>query len=79
MNPEPERGADHPHGVRTLFRSGDIGDVGLRDGNISAGDSREDARDEKQRERFRQPHQGKADRSANDADQQDRTTAEPVG
>ena len=44
---QTERGADHSHGVRTFFWSGDVRDVGLGNGNVSAGDPRQNSRDEK--------------------------------
>jgi hypothetical protein len=76
---QTKSGADHSHGVRPLFRSGDIRDVGLRDGNVSPRDARQNSRDEKQHERLRHSHQRKTDSGAGDAYEQNRTAAESIG
>jgi hypothetical protein len=77
--PETERGANHTHGARALFRSGDVGDIGLGNGDVPAGDAGKNSCHEKQRQRGRHSHKGEADRRARDAHEQDGTAAEAVG
>ena len=43
---QAEGGADDPHAAGALRRRGDIRHVGLRGGDVAAGESRHDARDE---------------------------------
>ena len=77
--PETESGADHAHGARALLGSGDIRDIGLRDGNVAAGDAGQNSRDEKERQRGGHAHQDETDRRARDAHHQDGAAAEAVG
>ena len=51
--PQPERGPDQPHAVRPALRWCEIGDHGLRRGDVGAGDPRRDPRGEKHGQRVR--------------------------
>ena len=77
--PETEGSADHAHGARALFGSGDIRDIGLRNGDVAARDPGQNSRDEKERKRCRHSHEDETDRRARDAYDQDGAAAEAVG
>jgi len=62
-----------------LLRSGDVSDVGLGNGDVPAGDSGQNSRDEEERERRRHSHKGEPNGRACDAHDQDRAATEPVG
>ena len=74
-----ERSANQAHRARALFGSGNVGNVGLRNRDVSASYARKNSGDEKERQSGRHSHQGEAGRRACDAHHQDGTTTEPVG
>ena len=77
--PEPEGGADHAHGARPFFGRGHIGDVGLGNGDVPAGDPGQNPPGEKQRERLREAHERETGRGADDAHEQNRPPSEAIG
>ena len=74
-----ERGADQAHRAGALFGSRNVGNIGLRNGNVSASNASKNSGDEKERQSGRHSHEGEAGRRACDAHHQDGTATEPVG
>src|SRR5829696_4713401 len=72
---QTEGGADHSHSFGAVFFGGDVGDVGLRGGDVSAGDAVENAADEKHQNTFRESEYEKADAGADDREQQHRSSS----
>ena len=63
---ETKGGADQSHSFGAILFGGDVGDVGLSGGNVSAGDAVENAADEKHEDGFRESEYEKADAGADD-------------
>ncbi len=74
-----ERSANQAHRAGALFGGCNVGNISLRNGNISAGDASKNSRDKKKRKRGRHSHQSETGRRARDAYYQDRTATEPIG
>src|SRR5215216_2988198 len=72
---ETKRGADQPHSFGAVLFGGDVGDVGLRGGDVSAGDAVEDATDKKHKDAFGESEYEKADAGADDREQEHRSPA----
>ena len=75
---QPERDADDPHAARAVLGRGDVGDVGLRHGDVRGRDAAEHAGGDQQRQRRRRAQQRHADRRGGDAPQQHRAPPDPI-
>ncbi len=67
---QPKRGADQSHAFGAIFFSRDVGDVGLRRGDVSARDAVENSSDKEHEDRRRKAEHEKADAGADDRKQQ---------
>ena len=76
---QPERRAHQAHAAGAVLRRGDVGDVGLRGGNVRAGNAADDARDEQQHQRAGERERHVREAGAEQADQDDRLAADLVG
>ena len=76
---ESEGGADQPHRLATLGMVGHIGDVGLCNVDVAAGQPVDDTAQEQQRERVRERKDHEPDSRAENRKQQDRLAPVSVG
>ncbi len=76
---QPKGGADHAQAFGSFLGVRHIGNVGLGDGEVAAGEAVQDAGGEQDDERVGNAEQDEAEKGAKDGDQQDRAAAKAVG